>query len=73
MYNPSLSPLLEGVSGLPTLVVWGREDRIIPASAGWSYNRSIVGSELTTFEGCGHRPEIEKAEEFINRMQYFLT
>ena len=73
MYNPSLSPLLEGVSGLPTLVVWGREDKIVPVSSGQSYNRSIAGSELTTFESCGHRPEIEKAEEFIDQMQNFLT
>lgn len=73
MHNPSLGPLLEGVSGLPTLLVWGREDRIVPISAGHIYNRSIVGSELATFEGCGHRPEIEKSRHFIDRVQSFLA
>ena len=73
MYNPSLGPLLEGVSGLPTLVVWGRQDKIVPINAGQIYNRSIVGSELAMFEGCGHRPEIEKSEEFIDRVQSFLA
>ena len=73
MYNPSLGPLLEGVSGLPTLVVWGREDKIVPVSAGQTYNRSIVGSELAMFEECGHRPEIEKSQSFIDRVQNFLT
>ncbi len=73
MHNPSLGPLLEGISGLPTLLVWGREDRIVPNSAGHIYNRSIVGSELATFDGCGHRPEIEKSREFISRVQSFLA
>ena len=72
LYNPSLGPLLEGVSGLPTLVVWGKQDKVVPISAGEIYNRSIVGSELATFEGCGHRPEIEKPQEFIERVQSFL-
>jgi len=73
MYNPSLGPLLEGVRGLPTLVLWGRQDQIVPLSAGQIYNRSITGSELAVFEGCGHRPEIEHAPGFIERVQHFLT
>jgi pimeloyl-ACP methyl ester carboxylesterase len=73
MYNVSLGPLLEGVSGLPTLVIWGKEDKIVPVSAAQVYNRSIVGSELAVFEGCGHRPEIEKSQEFIDRVQSFLA
>lgn len=73
MHNPSLGPMLEGISGLPTLLVWGAEDKIVPINAGHIYNRSIAGSELTTLEGCGHRPEIEKSQEFINRVQSFLA
>ena len=73
MYNPSLGPMLEGVSGLPTLLVWGREDRIVPLSAGQTYNRSIVGSELAMFEECGHRPEIERSQAFIDRVKNFLA
>jgi pimeloyl-ACP methyl ester carboxylesterase len=73
MYNPSLGPLLEGVRSLPTLVLWGRQDKIVPISAGQIYNRSITGSELAMFEGCGHRPEIEQAQGFIERVQQFLT
>ena len=73
MHNPSLGPMLEGVSGLPTLIVWGAEDKIVPINAGHIYNRSIAGSELATLEGCGHRPEIEKSQEFIDRVQDFLA
>lgn len=73
MHNPSLPHLLEGVQGLPTLIVWGRQDRIIPLSAGQAYNRAISGSELLVLDDCGHRPEIEKSSEFISRVRSFLA
>lgn len=73
MHNPSLPHLLEGVQGLPTLIVWGREDRIVPLSAGEKYNRAIAGSELLVFDNCGHRPEIERATEFVARVRGFLA
>ena len=73
MYNPSLGPLLARVESLPTLLLWGREDKIIPANAGEVYNRSIAGSEMVAFEECGHRPEIEKSEEFIDLVSRFLA
>ena len=73
MHNPSLPHLLEGVQGLPTLIVWGRDDRIVPVSAGHAYNRAIAGSELLTLDNCGHRPEIEHTSQFVNRVRDFLA
>ena len=73
MHNPSLPHLLEGVQGLPTLIIWGRDDRIIPLSAGQTYNRAISGSELLVFDNCGHRPEIEKTSVFFNSVRNFLA
>ena len=73
MHNPSLPHLLEGVYGLPTLIIWGRQDRIIPLSAGQAYNRAISGSELLIFEDCGHRPEVERTSEFVSSVRSFLA
>ena len=73
MHNPSLGPLLAGVNGLPTLMIWGRQDKVVPISAAEVYKKSISGSELVVFEGCGHRPEVEKSQEFIARVQSFLA
>ena len=73
MHNPSLPHLLGGVRGLPTLIVWGRDDRVVPLSAGEAYNRAIAGSELAVFDHCGHRPEIERAAEFVNLVCGFLA
>jgi pimeloyl-ACP methyl ester carboxylesterase len=73
MFNPSLPQLLEGVAALPTLLIWGRQDRIVPLSAGEAYHKSIAGSELMVLDRCGHRPEIEKQAEFSQRVQRFLA
>jgi pimeloyl-ACP methyl ester carboxylesterase len=73
MFNPSLGQLLEIASGLPTLIVWGKQDRIVPISAAEVYKKSIPGSELVVFDNCGHRPEIEKQAEFSQHLQRFLA
>ena len=73
MHNPSLGPLLEGVSGLPTLIVWGRDDGVVPLSAGHRYNQAITGSELAVFDECGHRPEIEQTAQFVSLVGRFLA
>jgi pimeloyl-ACP methyl ester carboxylesterase len=57
---------------LPTLIVWGREDAIVPVSAGELYHQSIPGSRLEILDNCGHRPEVEKADDFIRIVQNFL-
>ncbi len=73
MHNPSLPHLLEGVSGLPTLLVWGREDGVVPLSAGEVYQRAIKDSRLVVLDGCGHRPEVEKTSEFVAQVNDFLA
>jgi pimeloyl-ACP methyl ester carboxylesterase len=72
MYNPSLPHLLEGVSGLSTALIWGSEDRVVPLSAGHAYNGAIAGSRLLLIQGAGHRPEIEKPDEFLRHVRAFL-
>ncbi len=72
MFNPSLPHLLEGTVKSPTLIVWGREDRVAPISAAAVYQKSIKGSRLLALDGCGHRPEIEKSDQFIKEVQSFL-
>ena len=73
MHNPSLPHLLEGVAGLRTLIVWGKDDGIVPHSAAHAYSRAIAGSELLVLDNCGHRPEIERKSEFVNRVRGFLA
>ena len=72
LFNPSLPHLLQGVSGLPTLLIWGAQDDVVPLSAGEVYSESIEGARLVVLEQCGHRPEIEQSSEFIKTVQQFL-
>ncbi len=72
MHNPTLEPLLAGLSGLPTLVLWGDKDRILPESAVQAYVRAIPDAKLHIVKGAGHRPEIEKQAEFVGQLQAFL-
>jgi pimeloyl-ACP methyl ester carboxylesterase len=39
---------------MPTLIVWGKEDHLIPLSVGEQMHRDVPQSELEIFDGCGH-------------------
>ncbi len=72
LFSPSLPKLLEGVAGLPTLIVFGRQDPVVPVNVGEAYNKAIAGSKLALLDGCGHRPEIEKTDEVVKLLRDFL-
>ena len=73
MYYPGLPQLLGRVKELPTLIVWGKQDAIVPLSAGHVYHESIKGSRLEVLDDCGHRPEVEKSSEFVQLVRQFLS
>jgi pimeloyl-ACP methyl ester carboxylesterase len=57
---------------LPTLIIWGDSDRIIPVSHGHATHEAIAGSELVVFEGCGHFPHVEQPMRFVEVLTGFL-
>jgi pimeloyl-ACP methyl ester carboxylesterase len=49
--------LLDGKLGalkMPMLIVWGKQDHLIPVSAGEQIHRAVPQSEFEVFDGCGH-------------------
>ncbi len=62
MYNPSLPHLLGSVA-TPTLVVWGRDDRIVPLECGERYVKALPNAMLEVIDGAGHFAEMEKPEQ----------
>jgi pimeloyl-ACP methyl ester carboxylesterase len=58
---------------LPTLVIWGKNDRLVPLKHGLRAHRLIKGSKLAVFDHCGHVPNMEKPEEFNKVLFKFLT
>jgi 2-hydroxy-6-oxonona-2,4-dienedioate hydrolase len=57
----------------PTLVVWERQDELLPVAAGEKLRDSIAGAKLTVFDQCGHVPQLEKAAEFNQALLDFLA
>jgi pimeloyl-ACP methyl ester carboxylesterase len=58
---------------LPTLVVSGLSDRIVPPSAAISYHRRIPNSRLEIFERTGHVPQLERPLRFNTVLDDFLA
>jgi pimeloyl-ACP methyl ester carboxylesterase len=57
---------------VPTLVTWGKQDKLLPIGAGERYAAGIAGAKLVSFDKCGHVPPIEKTEEFLAAVTGFL-
>jgi len=55
----------------PTLVVWGRSDRIFPASFGQRLAREIAGARFDVLD-AGHSPNEERPEDFVRSVSRFL-
>ena len=73
MHCPALPFWLPRLKRLPTLIIWGRQDPIIPLSAGQLYHGAIPGSRLAIIDHCGHRPEIEQPDQFMRLAREFLA
>lgn len=57
----------------PTLIVWGRDDRMLPFEGGLFPFRQLPNAELHVFANCGHWAQIERKEEFERVTVEFLT
>jgi pimeloyl-ACP methyl ester carboxylesterase len=70
-FNPRLERWLHRVK-IPTHIIWGESDRIIPPAYGEAFHRLIPGSTLTVIPNAGHLPHLERAEAVAQAMQSFL-
>jgi pimeloyl-ACP methyl ester carboxylesterase len=58
---------------LPTLIVWGERDPIIPVAHGRAAHEAIPGSELEIFAGAGHFPHREEPARFVSALERFVA
>ena len=72
MHNPNLPEYLKLIS-VPSAIIWGRQDGIVPLSCGERYREVLSGSELHIIEECGHSPQNEKPEEFLQIVSSFCS
>jgi pimeloyl-ACP methyl ester carboxylesterase len=57
---------------LPTLIVYGREDKVTPLEFGQIYNKLIAGSKLVLINGAGHFVHLQKPDQVETLIERFL-
>ena len=58
---------------VPTLVVWGQQDTLIPLAVGESIHHRIANSSLFVVQGCGHLAPAECSQPILGATIHFLT
>lgn len=56
----------------PTLLIHGREDKLVPAETSWKMATSLPNADFHLLSNCGHWIQIEKSSEFANLVTNFL-
>jgi pimeloyl-ACP methyl ester carboxylesterase len=64
---------LSFASGLPALLLWGEDDRIIPAAHGRAAHVALPDSRLAVLPGVGHYPHLEAVDEVLGAIEEFVT
>jgi pimeloyl-ACP methyl ester carboxylesterase len=57
---------------VPTLILWGEEDRLVPVEAGRRFARAIRASKLIIYSGTGHLPQEEVPDKSAADVRDFL-
>jgi len=70
LYNPELEKWIHRID-LPTLILWGKQDALLPAAYAQRFHELIAGSQVQLLEGCGHLPHVEKTAEFVAAIRAF--
>jgi pimeloyl-ACP methyl ester carboxylesterase len=57
---------------MPTLIVWGERDAVIPADHAHAAHEAMPGSRLEIFEDAGHVPQLDDPERFVACVEAFV-
>ncbi len=63
-HNPGLAKWLHRID-VPTLLIWGREDGLVPPAFGEAYRASIPAARLVVLPDAGHAPFDEQRDAFL--------
>jgi pimeloyl-ACP methyl ester carboxylesterase len=70
MHNPRLKHWLHRID-LPTLLLWGEQDRIVTPAYGERWRELVPGARLEVIADAGHYPHWEQPDEFVRRVAAF--
>ena len=57
---------------IPTLLLWGRADRVVPLRVGQRLARELSDARLVILEDCGHLPPEERPEDSLGAVRGFI-
>jgi len=72
MYDRALPGML-GKVRVPSLIVWGRQDQVIPLECADLYRQAIPGADVRIIEGCGHFAHLERPRELAELVHEFVS
>lgn len=72
MHNPKLMGRLHRID-VPTRVVWGESDRLVPIDYGRAYCDAIPGAEWAVIPKAGHQPQLEQTDAFVEQVFEFTA
>jgi pimeloyl-ACP methyl ester carboxylesterase len=70
-FNPDLEKWLHRIK-LPTLVIWGENDKIMPPAYAPLWRERLPDAQLVVLEKCGHLPHVEQALVAARHVREFL-
>jgi pimeloyl-ACP methyl ester carboxylesterase len=71
-HDPHLPKWLHRVD-VPTLLIWGANDKLFPQEYAFAFQQLIPGSKAIIFPECGHLPHVEKGEAFVAELETFIA
>jgi len=69
-YNPGLAKWLHRIT-VPTLLIWGDKDGLVPPRFGEAYRDAIPGARLVGRDNAGHAPFDEQKDAFLAAFREF--
>lgn len=57
----------------PTLILWGKEDNIIPVEHASKFKRDIINSQVKIYSPCGHMPQMEISDSVLIDLKRFYS
>ncbi|HEY7663137.1 MAG TPA: alpha/beta fold hydrolase [Xanthobacteraceae bacterium] len=70
-HDPQLRKWLHRIK-LPTLLIWGEQDRLFPPAYAFAFQKLIPGSKVVVIPRCGHLPQVEQGDAFAAELETFI-